>query len=139
VYVDPRGLREILEVISHKWDLVILAHLMDRPLRYSELHQRIRVTASDLTEGVLSKALRRLNVNGLIHQRSIGDHHHAWALTPRGRNMIAGLTQITQFHTGTDGPSAPVSAGPPDAHELAKGGNEIDDPGPVAGAGNDTP
>lgn len=112
--VDLRGLREVLGVISHKWDLVILTHLHERPLRYTELKLQVRDVASDLSEGVLSKNLKRLMVDGLIHQRSLGDHRHVWALTPRGRQVIAGLTQITQFQAGTDGQGEQPAANDPD-------------------------
>ncbi|MEV4199343.1 winged helix-turn-helix transcriptional regulator [Micromonospora globbae] len=107
--MDLRGLRNLLEVISHKWDLEILSHLHEQPLRYTDLKVKI---ASDLSEGVLSKNLNRLMADGLIHRRTLGDHHHLWELTPKGQQMIVGLAQITHVQAGTDG-----SAAPPAEHE----------------------
>jgi DNA-binding HxlR family transcriptional regulator len=104
--VDLLGLREVLDVVSHKWDLIILAHLRERPLRYSELAQQIRQTSSDLTEGVLSKNLKRLNANGLIHRESVGNDQHVWALTPRGRHVVAGLAKIAAFQSAEEPPAS---------------------------------
>jgi DNA-binding HxlR family transcriptional regulator len=118
--VDLRGLREVLDVMSHKWDLDILTQLHERPLRYSELAHQIRTTAADLNEGVLSKNLKRLKANGLIQQTSLGNHHHVWALTPRGAHMIMGLAQITSFQTEPEG--SDVVASTRDTQEQDIGG-----------------
>jgi DNA-binding HxlR family transcriptional regulator len=127
VCVDLPGLREILEAVSHKWDLLILACLRERPLRYSELHHRIRDSTSDLTEGVLSKNLRRLHANGLIQQRLLDGNHHVWDLTPRGQQMLVGLAQITNVETGSDMSGLPAATAPTDNGDVQDGRRPGDD------------
>lgn len=114
VGVDPGGLREVLRIVSHKWDLVILTHLHERPLRYTELKLRIQVVASDLSEGVLSKDLKRLKLGGLIDRRSLDDRHHAWALTPQGREMVTGLAQVARLQAKANGQGPQPAGGYPD-------------------------
>ncbi|MEH1130064.1 winged helix-turn-helix transcriptional regulator [Micromonospora sp. CPCC 206061] len=98
-------LRRLSEILGHKWDLVILAHLAERPLRYTELSSRVREIDSDLTEGVLNKNLKRLAADGLI-QRERTNGHHVWNLTRRGRYIVATLAKIRDFddEAPPDGP-----------------------------------
>jgi DNA-binding HxlR family transcriptional regulator len=103
--VNINHLRRLSEILGHKWDLVILAHLAERPLRYTEVAGRVRETYSDLTEGVLSKNLKRLAANGLIYRMWTNDHH-VYDLTTRGRRIVTALVQIADFDDGSpaDGP-----------------------------------
>jgi DNA-binding HxlR family transcriptional regulator len=93
--VDANHLRDISRILAHKWDLTILARLAERPLRYTELAHEVREVDSDLTEGVLSKNLKRLAVTGLIRQEPTNNHRHVWNLTPHGRDMVEILGRIT--------------------------------------------
>jgi DNA-binding HxlR family transcriptional regulator len=102
--VDVRALREVLEIVAHKYDLAILTQLRERPLRYMQLLRKIRETDSDLSEGVQTKNLKRLTANGLIHQESLGNRHYGYALTPHGRYLVAILAQITALHDKTTDP-----------------------------------
>lgn len=114
--VEPRHLREISEVLGHKWDLVILTHLSNGSLRYMELVHAIRVTDRDLTEGVLSKNLKRLAANGMVHQHATANAHRAYALTSRARRIVAVLAQVTDLtHDPPDSaqPALPDTAPPP--------------------------
>jgi DNA-binding HxlR family transcriptional regulator len=95
--MDSGGMRQVLGIFNHKWDPAVLACLAERPRRYSELARVIREVDSDLTEGVLSKNLKRLVAHGLIRQEPIGSRHHAWDLTPLGRRMALILTRITDL------------------------------------------
>lgn len=109
--MDRNHLRRLSEILGHKWDLVILARLAERPLRYMEIATQVREIDSDLTEGVLSKNLKRLTTNGLI--RRVRDNgHHVYTLTPRGRRLVAILEQITEFDDETR-PDEPESGEDP--------------------------
>jgi DNA-binding HxlR family transcriptional regulator len=103
--VNIDHLRRLSEILGHKWDLVILAHIAERPLRYTEIASRVRETDSELTEGVLSKNLRRLAINDLI-RREWTDGHHVYDLTARGRRLVTTLAKISDFddETPPDGP-----------------------------------
>ncbi|GLI00897.1 winged helix-turn-helix transcriptional regulator [Phytohabitans aurantiacus] len=100
-------LRRLSEVLGHKWDLVILAHLAERPLRYTELASQVREIDIDLAEGVLNKNLKRLSANGLI-QRERTNGHHVWNLTRRGRYIVTTLAKIRDFdhEPPPDGPES---------------------------------
>lgn len=103
--VELDRLRRLSEIISRKWDLVVLAALAEQPLRYMELAQEIRKNNHELTEGVLSKNLRRLTATGLIHQEAVGNRHHVYALTPRGQQMVEILRQIAALELPGEQPS----------------------------------
>jgi len=90
-------LREIATILSHKWDLVILARLAERPMRYTELAHEVREVDSVLADGVLSKNLKRLAASGLVRQEPIDTHHHTWNLTSHGRYMVEILGRITDL------------------------------------------
>jgi DNA-binding HxlR family transcriptional regulator len=96
VWVNLNHLRRLSEILGHKWDLLILARLAERPLRYSEIACQVRETDSDLTDGVLTKNLKRLTDHGLIHREPI-DGHRVYDLTRRGRFVVTTLAKIAEF------------------------------------------
>lgn len=91
--MDINHLRQLSEILGHKWDLVILARLAERPLRYTEIVNRVREIDSDLTEGVLNKNLKRLAANGLL-LRELANGHRVYNLTTRGRHIMAAIDKI---------------------------------------------
>lgn len=99
--MDLSHLRGLFQSLGHKWDLAIIGQLAEHPLRYSELAQKIREIDSELTDGVLSKNLKRLAANGLVRQDTIGRRNHTYALTARGRYIVSILAKITEFDDGT--------------------------------------
>ena len=109
ICVDINHLRQLSEVLGHKWDLVILGQLAERPLRYMEIASQVREIDSDLTEGVLSKNLRRLATNGLLCRKAT-DGFHVYDLTTRGRHIVAVLGRISDI----DGEAPPDEPEPDD-------------------------
>jgi DNA-binding HxlR family transcriptional regulator len=95
--VDAGHVREISRILSHKWDVAILACLATRPRRYNELANEVQRDGGDIAEGVLSKNLKQLAANGLIQQEPIGNHQHTWNLTLHGRHMVEILRRITDL------------------------------------------
>jgi DNA-binding HxlR family transcriptional regulator len=94
--VNINRLRRLSAILGHKWDLVILAHLAERPLRYAEIARRVRESDSDLTDGVLTKNLKLLAANGLIY-RARASGHHVYDLTGRGRYLVVTLAKVADL------------------------------------------
>jgi DNA-binding HxlR family transcriptional regulator len=110
VCVESNHLREISKILSHKWDLTILALLAEHPLRYTEVLREVRKVDSDLTEGVLNKNLKALAANGLVRKEPIDKRRHVWNLTPHGRYLVEILSRITSI----DDPESPPDEQDPD-------------------------
>jgi DNA-binding HxlR family transcriptional regulator len=53
-----------LDVLGGKWKTVILRHLSNRTLRYSQLHQRM----PNITQRILTLQLRELEKDGMIQR-----------------------------------------------------------------------
>jgi DNA-binding HxlR family transcriptional regulator len=56
------GLSEALEAIGDRWSLAVVANLLERPLRFGELQQRLPA----ISPNVLSQRLRDLQASGLV-------------------------------------------------------------------------
>lgn len=92
--MSARHLLRVQEILGRKWELLILTQLGQGPLRHKDLARRIRVIGGDLNDGVLSRTLRRLADDGLIHKQAVGKRH-VHALTDLGRDIVHILGQIT--------------------------------------------
>ena len=97
--MDLRGMREMLDAIYHKWDLVILDRLRAGPLRYMELLRHIRERGFDITEGVYNKTLKRLMAKGVIEKVPLGKRSHHYDLTPRWRVVFERLAEINALQS----------------------------------------
>jgi DNA-binding HxlR family transcriptional regulator len=60
--VELRQLAEACEVIGDRWSLPIIAALLDGPLRYTEIQERLPALAPN----ILSARLRKLEREGLL-------------------------------------------------------------------------
>lgn len=58
-------LNKTVEIIDGKWTVLILWHLRDRPLRFSQLHKKI----PDATQKMLTQQLRHLERHQLIQRK----------------------------------------------------------------------
>jgi DNA-binding HxlR family transcriptional regulator len=56
-----------LEVIGGKWKPLILFHLRERPLRFSEL----RSVVPQATQKMITQQLRELERDGILHQKGL--------------------------------------------------------------------
>ena len=107
--MDINHLRQLSEILGHKWDLVILARLAEGPLRYMEVASQVREIDGDLSESVLSKNLKRLAANGLLVRESTNGHH-VYDLTTLGRHIVAALEKINDIDDEAP-PAGPESDG----------------------------
>jgi DNA-binding HxlR family transcriptional regulator len=53
------------KVLTGKWSLLIMYHLSEGPVRFNELQRRL----PNLTQTTLSKQLKALEADGLIHRK----------------------------------------------------------------------
>jgi DNA-binding HxlR family transcriptional regulator len=77
--------RPLLDQISGKWTMLILAVLCKTPLRFNEIKRRLE----GITQKALTQALRRLERNGLVARRVIPVSPVAveYSVTPLGRTL----------------------------------------------------
>lgn len=81
-----------LDVLGGKWKTIILAYLMQQPLRYGELRKML----PRLSDKVLTQRLAELENAGLV-QRSGPQTASAYALTPRGESLRKVLSLLCNW------------------------------------------
>jgi DNA-binding HxlR family transcriptional regulator len=106
--VSARHLLRVQELLGRKWELLILTRLGPGPLRYKDLARQLREIDRGLNDGVLSRTLRRLTDDGLVHRQAIGNRH-VHALTDLGRDIVTILAQITDLSDQPAEPDEPRS------------------------------
>ena len=104
--MEASHLRNVTEILARKWDLVVLTHLSDGPMRYTQLALAIRKVHPELTEGVLSKTLRRLADDGMVHKVALAASRRAHALTTEGGTVVSVLAQISAIYDSRRLPNA---------------------------------
>ncbi len=84
-----------LSVIGGKYKPIILYHLIDRTLRFSEL-QRIMPQA---TQKMLTQQLRELEADGLVHREvyPVVPPKTEYSLTPYGRTLAPVLKTMCDW------------------------------------------
>ncbi|UFP93932.1 winged helix-turn-helix transcriptional regulator [Gloeobacter morelensis] len=75
-----------IAAISGRWKAMIIWRLLERPLRYSEMSQRI----PEMTERVLSQVLKELENDGIVERSS----QKAWQLTALGQALKPSLNSM---------------------------------------------
>ena len=84
-----------LSTLQGKWKVLILWHLRDATLRYSELKRRLRT----VTHKMLSQQLRELEADGLVHREvyPVVPPKTEYSLTEEGRTLVPVLKQMQQW------------------------------------------
>lgn len=84
-----------LGTLQGKWKILILWHLRDATLRYSELRRAL----PKVTHKMLSQQLRELEADGLIHREvyPVVPPKTEYSLTSEGRTLIPVLTAMQQW------------------------------------------
>lgn len=87
--------RVILDQISDKWSILVLAALCNEPLRFNALKRGLE----GVTQKALSQTLRRLERNGIIERRVIASAPVAveYRITPLGRTLEAPFQALHQW------------------------------------------
>lgn len=99
-----------LEFVGRKWQTVILAHLKESPLRYSELRQRL----PDISDKMLSERLRDLETLRLVAKQPTRDLASGmrYTLTDRGESLRPVLDALYRWGAGL-ARELPVTVGTP--------------------------
>ena len=96
------GVELTLEILQGKWKLVILAHLKEGPMRYSEL----RAAIPRLSEKMLSERLRDLEEQGLVSRSKVGSRGSpaTYRLTHRADSLrqLLGALNDWGFHVAPE-------------------------------------
>jgi DNA-binding HxlR family transcriptional regulator len=87
------GVREALRAIGGKWKCELLWHLREGPKRYAEMRRAV----GRVTDRVLSRQLRELVDEGLVHRKDFGEvpPRVAYSLTRYGRSFDGLLVQLS--------------------------------------------
>jgi len=86
------GVAVTLEVIGGKWKSLILWHLKNKTLRFSQLQRRL----TKVTQKMLTQQLRDLERDGLVHRQVYAEvpPRVEYSLTDRGLSVIPILDQM---------------------------------------------
>jgi len=88
----------VQHILSGKWSLLILCYLRSGPLRFGEL-RRCLEEVSDITQATLTKALRKLETDGLLIRRVYAEvpPHVEYELSDLGRELSPVLQELGAF------------------------------------------
>ena len=78
-----------IAAISGRWKAMVIWRLLEQPLRYSEMAQRI----PEITERVLSQVLHELEKDGLVERSQQKD----WQLTTLGKALKPSLSAMFEW------------------------------------------
>lgn len=88
----------VQNLLSGKWTLLILCYLQRGPLRFGEL-RRCLANVSDVTQATLTKALRKLEEEGLVvrHVYAEVPPHVEYSLSDLGKELSPILKDLAGF------------------------------------------
>ena len=92
VHSDDGSIRVLLDQITDKWSILILAALCPKPLRFNEIKRSL----DGITQKALSQSLRRLERSGILSRRVIPATQVAveYSVTPLGRTLEGPFTAL---------------------------------------------
>jgi len=92
---DRCGVDVTLHLIGGKWKGLILWHLCQKTLRYSQLRRRI----TGITQKMLTQQLRELEQDGLVHREVYPEvpPKVEYSLTGQGRSLEPLLTMMCRW------------------------------------------
>jgi DNA-binding HxlR family transcriptional regulator len=94
--------RAALDLIAHKWAVLVASCLADGPKRHSRLREQI----GGISQKMLTRTLRELERGGLVERRIYPEvpPRVEYSLTPLGRSLrepVAALTDWAKANGGT--------------------------------------
>lgn len=88
--------RDILDLIGSKWSVLVLGRLEQQPFRFGELRRAV----PGITQKMLTQTLRRLEEDGLVHRRVLGEMRPPrveYSLTDLGQSITEPLHVIRDW------------------------------------------
>lgn len=87
--------REVLTLIADKWTVLIIHTLSGKTLRHNELARAL----GDISQKVLTQALRKLERNGIITRTvyPVVPPKVEYALSPIGRSLVSTLNTLSSW------------------------------------------
>lgn len=91
----PCGMELTMDIIGGKWKNVILWHLRNRTLRFSQLKRRL----GDITQKMLTQQLRELEADGLVNRKVYPQvpPKVEYSLTDYGKTIIPLLYELYKW------------------------------------------
>ena len=88
-------LEKVVEIIDGKWTVLILWHLRDQSLRFSELQGKI----PDVTQKMLTQQLRHLEKHHLVHREVYPEipPRVEYSLTDYGKSLKPILLELNDW------------------------------------------
>jgi DNA-binding HxlR family transcriptional regulator len=89
------GLAEALAVLGDRWSLAVVASLLDAPLRFGALQERLPA----ISPNVLSQRLRSLEARGVLVASPYSERptRYAYELTSAGRELAGALRLLDDW------------------------------------------
>ena len=87
--------RVILQRIGDRWSMYVIAGLSTRPMRFTQLKNRI----GGITPKVLTETLRALETDGLVARRAYAEMppRVEYRLTPLGLSLLEPISAIVKW------------------------------------------
>lgn len=87
--------RIVLEHVTSRWGVLVLAALLERPYRFSEL----RRTIENVSEKMLAQTLRTLERDGFVHRdaQPVIPPRVDYSLTPLGREAAERVWELARW------------------------------------------
>lgn len=94
-YVALCPSRDIVSRLAEKWTMLVIAALMDGPVRFGVLHRRIQ----GVSQKMLTKTLRSLEEDGLASRQVFDEMplRVEYKLTPLGHDLAPLIASIKQW------------------------------------------
>ena len=107
--VPSSPLADALARVGDRWTLLIVAALLDRPMRFNELQEEL----GGIAPNVLSARLKGLAVNALVVARPYSDRppRFAYELSESGRELAGALRLLADWGARSAGLADPLRHG----------------------------
>jgi DNA-binding HxlR family transcriptional regulator len=89
---------DVLQLLSDKWTLLLLALLSRRPHRFNELHRAV----DGISQRMLTRTLRALETDGLVEREVFPTQPPAveYRLTPLGTSLRGPISVLSDWAVG---------------------------------------
>jgi DNA-binding HxlR family transcriptional regulator len=87
--------RVVLEHVTSRWGVLVLASLLERSYRFSELRRRV----GGVSEKMLAQTLQTLERDGFVHRdaKPVIPPRVDYSLTPLGREVADQISALTRW------------------------------------------